>query len=121
DAGARRRPDPPLLTGAPGRDVQVARALPVGGREEFHQGTMLTPRVGALVDRGLARHAVLTVEPLESHHAPAVAPGGEAVLGLRLLDDVATGEPARHGSSQHEWGGGGARPSPPTGHVARPS
>src|SRR5437899_7841259 len=52
-----RRPHPPLLAGAARRDMQVARALEGVRRQVLHQGAMLSARVGALVDRGLARDA----------------------------------------------------------------
>src|SRR5438094_7589947 len=95
------RPHPPLLTSTARRDMQVSYALEIIRGEELHERTMLTTRVGPLVDLGLAHHAAhLPVEARKRHQALPVVPGGEAVPRLCLLDDLASGQ--RYGLGRDE-------------------
>src|SRR5438477_3132276 len=102
----RRRPEPLLVLLTARRDVEEAGPLGVGRRGELHEGAMLAARFGLLRNVDVAHPAERALlVALHGGGAASVAPRGEAVLLLRLVDHLAAGERVyRHGHEECDEG-----------------
>src|SRR5262249_32473526 len=115
-----RRPEPLLVLLAARREMQEAAPLHVGRPGELDERAVLAARIGLFDDLELARacQRVLVVA-LHGRRLDAVIPGGEAVLLLRSVDDLAPRERAGRRLA-HERESRRHHPGMPRAHVPPP-
>src|SRR5438874_10799968 len=82
--------------------MEEERAGHVGGADELHERAVLAARVGLLGYGRVARPLERRRVALHGRVEDAVVPGREAVLLLRVVDHLASGERRRRTSGERE-------------------